>query len=439
MTEEITSRLAVVPELGVISRTSALQYAARDKTTRQIGDELGVDYVLEGTVRWAPGERVRITPQLIRVADDTHLWAEAYDRALDSTSDIFAIQTDIAERVSGALDLSVRGTKTASSQTVPTRSMEAYDAYLRGLAARNALGMPEEPYRLAVQMFELAVQHDPAFALGWAELGEARVNLFLIYERRASLLEAAGAALDRARELGPELPQTRRALGAYHLARGETDLALRELEVAAERLPGESSILVNMGVVRTARGELDEAAVIYWRYEVALHLGRHQEALALVDLLPSHSAVFDGVYSNDYLRAQVYASMGEAALAASSYESARTALHRILEEQPDNENIECNLGLVYTGLGRKVDALLHGRRAAELKPLAKDRGVAGPYTHVCLARIHAELGEPDAALDLLEQILSIPTFYSVVWLEGEPCFASLRDHPRYRSLVRKYG
>jgi len=100
MTEEITSRLAVVSGLGVISRTSAVQYDRTGKTLRQIGEDLGVDYVLEGTIRWNKhaegGSRVRVTPQLIRVSDDTHLWAETYDRVLE---DIFAVQSGIAERI----------------------------------------------------------------------------------------------------------------------------------------------------------------------------------------------------------------------------------------------------------------------------------------------------------------------------------------------------
>src|SRR5262249_33344908 len=100
VTEEITSRLASVSGLGVISRNSAVQYAKTGKTTRQIGDELGVDYVLAGTVRWervgSKSNRVRVTPQLVRVADDTQLWGDRYDREM---KDIFQVQSEIAEQV----------------------------------------------------------------------------------------------------------------------------------------------------------------------------------------------------------------------------------------------------------------------------------------------------------------------------------------------------
>ena len=108
MTEEITSRLANVHGLGVISRTTAMEYDRKGKTVTQIGDDLGVDYVLEGSVRWerAPGResRVRITPQLIRVADDTHVWTDRYDRVL---ADVFAMQSDVAESAVKAMGVAL--------------------------------------------------------------------------------------------------------------------------------------------------------------------------------------------------------------------------------------------------------------------------------------------------------------------------------------------
>ncbi|MFQ5640257.1 MAG: protein kinase, partial [bacterium] len=132
ITEEIISRLAGIRALGVISRTSITQYKQTDKTLQQIGEELGVGYVLEGTVRWdhspdGPG-RVRVTPQLIRVSDDTHLWSDRYNAVL---TDIFQVQSDIAERVSEVMNVAVLASERRSLESIPTDNLEAYDAYLR--------------------------------------------------------------------------------------------------------------------------------------------------------------------------------------------------------------------------------------------------------------------------------------------------------------------
>ncbi|MGB5661504.1 MAG: serine/threonine-protein kinase, partial [Thermoanaerobaculia bacterium] len=133
MTEEITGRLAIISGIRVISRTSAMQYKGDRPPLRQIAEELGVDYVLEGSVRWAPSAgglgRVRITPQLIRVADDSHLWAESYDRVIE---DVFEIQSDIASRVVHELDVTLLQEERRELEIRPTENLEAYQAYLRG-------------------------------------------------------------------------------------------------------------------------------------------------------------------------------------------------------------------------------------------------------------------------------------------------------------------
>ena len=136
VTEEITSRLANVRKLRVISRTTATEYPRKGKTVKQVGADLGVDWILEGTVRCdrssgGPG-RVRITPQLIRVADDTHVWSERYDRTL---TDIFSLQSDVATKTVEAIGVSLLPAEKSSLETIPTRDLDAYDHYLKGLAA----------------------------------------------------------------------------------------------------------------------------------------------------------------------------------------------------------------------------------------------------------------------------------------------------------------
>ena len=138
MTEEITSRLANVQGLGVISRTSAVEYDRKGKTVKQIGSDLGVDYVLEGSVRWEHGQgkesRVRITPQLIRVADDTHVWADRYDRVL---ADVFAIQSEVAESAVRAMGVTLLPPEQTRLKEISTSDLEAYDLYLQGVELTN--------------------------------------------------------------------------------------------------------------------------------------------------------------------------------------------------------------------------------------------------------------------------------------------------------------
>ena len=133
VTEEISSRLAGVSQLAVISRNSLRQYANTEKTSQQVGRELGVDFILQGTVRWQPAKngpgRVRVTPQLIRVADDTQMWADTYERQLD---EIFSVQSDIAARVSQQLGAVVLAPERKLIEATPTANLDAYKEYLRG-------------------------------------------------------------------------------------------------------------------------------------------------------------------------------------------------------------------------------------------------------------------------------------------------------------------
>ncbi len=261
ITDEITSRLAVVRGLGVISRTSALQYKKAAKTAKQIGAELGVDYVLEGTVRWersAEGKsRVRVTPQLIRVSDDTHVWAGRYDRVMD---EIFQVQSEIAEQVIAQLDVALLQPERTAMTARPTENLDAYQAYLRG---KDYLWRPpdEENSRNAVRMLERAVELDPKFALAHAELSRAHSYLYHFgHDRTDKRLASAREAVDRALALQPDLPAAHVALGYYHYwGQRDYDRALAELAIAAKGLPNDTDILAGTAFIRRRQGKLEEA------------------------------------------------------------------------------------------------------------------------------------------------------------------------------------
>jgi TolB-like protein/Tfp pilus assembly protein PilF/tRNA A-37 threonylcarbamoyl transferase component Bud32 len=261
MTEEITTRLAAVSGLGVISRKSAMQYAGTDKTIEQIGEELRVQYVLEGTVRWAKtddGSRVRISPQLIRVADDTHLWADTYDRVID---DVFEVQSDIAGEVINQLGVTLLEPEQASVEARPTENMEAYQAYLRGLDQTGHLTYSEEDRMIEIEMFERSVELDPEFALAWAELSMAHSGLInLGMDKSPERLELAKEAVDRALELDPDLPEAHLAM-AYYYYWGQRDYepALEALAIAEQSMPEDQDVLIAKFAILRRQGQLDKS------------------------------------------------------------------------------------------------------------------------------------------------------------------------------------
>jgi non-specific serine/threonine protein kinase len=260
VTEEITSRLAAASGLGVISRTSATQYDRTGKTVREIGDDLGVDYVLEGTIRWdRRGDdhgRVRISPQLIRVADDTHVWTNTYDGVL---KDIFEVQTAVAESVIAELEINLLEPERRAVERKPTQNFEAYQAYLRGTS--HMVTNLEVDFTTAVELFERAVELDPDFAVAWANLSNAHSQLYQAgHDRTPERGEAARRALDRAREIDPNLFEVRLAAAVYdYYVLRDYGRALEELTALRRIRPHDGETLRIIGWIHRRQGKFDEA------------------------------------------------------------------------------------------------------------------------------------------------------------------------------------
>jgi TolB-like protein/Flp pilus assembly protein TadD len=263
ITEEITSRLAAVPGLRVISRTSSKQYKATQKSVRQIGQELGVEYVLEGSVRWehaaSGASQVRVTPQLIRVSDDSHLWANRYDAVL---AEVFQVQSAIAEQVVNALGVALADPQRQVLAARPTTNLEAYDYYLRG-NNYNGRSNNEDDQRTAVQMYQRAVGLDSTFAAAWARLGQARALLYWFYfDHTDEGLGLAKAAVDRAMELAPNLPEAHLALGYYYYwGLRDYDHALKEFALVQKQQPNNAGLVAAVGRVQRRQGKWDDALV----------------------------------------------------------------------------------------------------------------------------------------------------------------------------------
>ncbi len=260
ITEEILTNLAKLSGLGVISRTSAMQYKNSKKGLRQIGEELGVDYVLEGTIRWDKSgdvNRVRIHPQLIKVADDTHLWADRYDAIL---SDVFEIQSSIAEKVAEALNVALLETERHALTQQPTENTEAYDYYLRG-KQYFSIEAGRADYRSAEVMHRKAIELDPEFALAYAELGIVYTDMYWsFYDRTEQRLTAAKESIDKALELSPDEPVAHLALGWYYY-HGHLDYeqALKQFTIVLQKQPNNSLAIASIAYTKRRQGHCDKA------------------------------------------------------------------------------------------------------------------------------------------------------------------------------------
>lgn len=262
ITEEIISRLSAVKDLGVISRTSVMQYKGTKKAIRDIGGELGVDFILEGTVRWgktAQGpSRVRITPQLIRVNEDTHMWSDRYDRVIE---DIFDVQSDIAEKVTEQLNVKLGDPERRAIEARPTENLDAYHAFLRGGEYLRSNDYSLENHRLAIQMFERATSLDPTFAQAHAYLSVAHSGMYFYgHDRSRERIQKAKSTVDSALALNHLDPETPLANG-FFLYRCLRDLkgAIAEFQRSIQLQPNHSLAIFMVAMIQRRLGQFAEA------------------------------------------------------------------------------------------------------------------------------------------------------------------------------------
>ncbi len=268
LSEEIMSRLSALSDLGVISRTSAFQYKNTEKMIKDIGKELGVDYVLEGTVRWNREPdgtgRVRVTSQLVRVSDDSHLWSESFDRLIE---DIFAVQSEIAEQVIKKLDLYILDPDRTALSSQPTNNLKAFDLYLRSkdVSMKAYLGQNLQEYEQAIDLLSQAVNEDPDFTQAFLSLFEIHLHLYVVgIDRNEERLTKVRLALDGAVDLDPDLPSVQLAVGIYSMRIFQDfDRALEVLESVQKVRPNLSpSYLAN---IQRLQGKWIDAIANYER------------------------------------------------------------------------------------------------------------------------------------------------------------------------------
>ena len=362
VTEAITTQLTGLGGLSVIPRSTAFRYRGTQKSLADIGHELGVSYVLEGTVQWEEARdgtrRVRVSPELIRISDTSSIWAHSYDAVLAS---VFQVYSDVATEVARSLTVALDDPERRALAVRPTRSPEAYDLYLRAVEYINR-GISAENLHNAIPMLDRAVALDSNFALAWGRLSETLALAHWLYvDRSDATMARATLAAERAIAIAPDLPEAHRALGNLYYRKREYDKALAELAIAQKSQPNNVDLIATVGYVERRQGRWEECL---------------QQFRKFAQLDPGAP--------------RVYYDLGETLLIMRRYDDAAAALARGIETAPDEPDSYNQLTL--TELGRTGDI----KAAQEI--LRKALGKMGAIRLSNTFRPPAYLIAPDEAL-----------------------------------------
>jgi len=252
--DELLRQLGKIGDLQVISRTSVLQYKDGARNLKEIAEALGVSSVVEGTVQRA-GQRVRVAARLIDARRDRQLWGDSYER---DVTDVFGIQTAVAEEIAGALHARLSPAQKEQLARRPTQSAEAYDLYLRALEYANRPETETDKRAVGERLYRRAIEIDPSFALARARLGNAKMQAYWNVGGRPQQAEEAREEAEESLRLQPDLPDGHLALGLYHLWRWrDYEKALREFQLARRGAAAEAVSLI--GALERRQGKFEEA------------------------------------------------------------------------------------------------------------------------------------------------------------------------------------
>jgi len=432
MTDALITDLAQIRELKVVSKTSIMQYKGTRTPLPQIGRELGVDAVVEGSVLRS-GDRVRITAQLIRTATDRHIWAEAYDGDL---KDVLSLQARVAEAITNQVKLNLTAEESGRLRRAPAVNPEAFDLYLRGRYAWNQRNV--ESFQKAIQYFDQAIEKDSNFALAYSGLADSHTLLALYGEGMTGMTEAKAAA-EKALQLDGTLAEAHTSLAAVKILHDwDWTGAEREFHRAIELNP-------------------NFAQAHHWYGNLLLGPeGRHEEAVA--ELLRAQEL--------DPLSLIINADTGFGYYLAGRYDLALQAYQKVLAANPNFVPVHFYLSKYYRqtgqndlwleesiedyrlgGLSGRAQSLqrvyAQGGFRSVMEEMAKPRGSSrlAAFKDLRLdscasAEADAVLGRNVAALNALEECHR-GSETALLYLKVDPVWANVRSEPRFQELLRR--
>jgi TolB-like protein/DNA-binding winged helix-turn-helix (wHTH) protein/Flp pilus assembly protein TadD len=434
LTEEMITHLGGLhPErLGVIARSSAMRYKHASSSLHQVGKDLGVQYVLEGSVRRS-GDRVRITAQLVQISDQTHLWAQTYDRNL---RDVFGMQTEVARAIADEISLKLSSEQQQRLIAASPVDPEAFDLYLYGryFSHRGQVGLPQ-----AIENFKYAIAKDPNYALAYAGLAEGyTTQVFRGAQSPKAGLENAKAAAEKALALNSSLAEAHASLAYVNLYSWNFSAAEQEFKRALELNPS-------------------YANAHHWYSHCLVALGRMDESLAE----SRRALLFDPLDFGN----QVH--LGWHHYFAREYDEAVGPITKALAGEPSHRqrpNAHAILGAVYEQKRMYVEAIANfqdavaqsggaptyiaqlahaqaasGNRAEALKLLEEGKWPKHKYVPPEeIAAVYVALGEKETAFEWLERAYQIRSA-SLINLKADPRFDNVRSDRRFSNLVRRIG
>ncbi len=399
MAEEIINALSKIPALRVASRSSSFAFKGKSQDIRTVGEQLGVSTVLEGSVRKA-GSRLRITAQLVNVADGYHLWSDRYDRQME---DVFAVQDEIAENIVKALRVVLsEDAKRAIEQARP-ENVQAYEYYLRARQFQHQ--HREKSLQFSRRMFQRAAEVDPTFARAYAGMADCSSMLYRWWDRSDANLSQAETASQKALELAPDLAEAHASRGLALTLRKRYGEAEAEFEMAIRLDPALFEAYYFYARACFDQGKLEPAA--RWFEKASEVRSEDFQALGLLS--------------------QVYAGLGRKEEEENARRRTVAKVEKHLELYPDDARA------LYFGAG-DVGMMGDKPRAIEWleRALAVDPGDSGVLYNV--GCVYALIGEADKALDCLEQAVLRGYAYRE-WIENDSDLRSLREHPRFKKVL----
>jgi serine/threonine protein kinase/Flp pilus assembly protein TadD len=399
MTEDLITELLKIKELQVVSRSAVLTFRDKPLAASQVGQDLNVGYVLEGSVRRA-GNRLRINAQLIESETERGVWAERYDRQLE---DVFAIQDEIVQSIAKALRVMLTEQEKQAIVKTPTADVKAYDYYLRG--RQFFLQFRRRGYDFARQMFTRAIELDPGYAYAHAGVADCHSYLYMYWDASEANLQAAEEASRRALLLDPELAEAHVSRGLAISLSKRYDDAKEEFETAVRLNPNLFEAYYFHARACFQQGNLDQAA----------------------ELFEKASTANPDDYQAPQLLGMVYSSLERKADAEAAYRRAWQNSEKHLELHPDDARALYLGAGALSRLGERARSLEWARRALAIDP--EDCGIL--YNVAC---VYSMEGKIEEAIDCLAKAMARASWYKT-WAQRDSDLEKLHGHPRFMSLM----